>query len=104
MNKRLKYGLMFLLLCLVGWRPSAVAAVDVPIKDGEINSSTIGCTDDRPQWQDVKMCDVMADAEGVQNLRILARNIAFLAKAIAAEKAKNGLPEVEETVYTNFIR
>ena len=48
--------------------------------------------------------DVMADEEGVQNLRILARNIAFLTKAIAAEKERNGLPEVEETVYTNFIR
>ena len=48
--------------------------------------------------------DVMRDEEGVQNLRILARNIAFLVKAIAAEKEKNGLPEKEETVYTNFIR
>ena len=48
--------------------------------------------------------DVMADEEGVQNLRILGRNIAFLTKAIAAEKEKNGLPEEEETVYTNFIR
>ena len=50
------------------------------------------------------MEDVMRDEEGVQNLRILARNIAFLVKAIAAEKEKNGLPEKEETVYTNFIR
>ena len=48
--------------------------------------------------------DVMADEEGVQNLRILARNIAFLTKAIASEKEKNGLPEKEETIYTNFIR
>ena len=48
--------------------------------------------------------DVMADAEGAQNLRILGRNIAFLVKAIAAEKEKNGLPVKEETVYTNFIR
>ncbi|MBQ8957174.1 MAG: flavodoxin family protein [Bacteroidales bacterium] len=50
------------------------------------------------------MEDVMRDEEGVQNLRILARNMAFLVKAIAAEKEKNGLPEREETVYTNFIR
>ena len=50
------------------------------------------------------MEDVMRDEEGVQNLRILARNIAFLVKAIAAEKEKNGLPEKEEIVYTNFIR
>ena len=50
------------------------------------------------------MEDVMRDEEGVQNLRILARNIAFLVKAIVAEKEQNGLPEKEETVYTNFIR
>ena len=50
------------------------------------------------------MEDVMRDEEGVQNLRILARNIAFLVKAIASEKEKNGLPEQEEIVYTNFIR
>ena len=48
--------------------------------------------------------DVMADEEGVQSMRILARNIAFLAKAIAAEKEKNGLPEQEKVVFTNFIR
>ena len=48
--------------------------------------------------------DVMQDQEGVQSMRILARNIAFLIKAIAAEKEKNGLPEQEEIVYTNFIR
>ena len=48
--------------------------------------------------------DVMQDQEGVQSMRILARNIAFLVKAIAAEKEKNGLPEQEEIVYTNFIR
>ena len=48
--------------------------------------------------------DVMQDAEGVQCMRILGRNIAFLIKAIAAEKERNGLPEAEEAVFTNFIR
>ena len=48
--------------------------------------------------------DVMQDEEGVQSMRILARNMAFPMKAIAAEKAKNGLPEQEEVTYTNFIR
>jgi multimeric flavodoxin WrbA len=48
--------------------------------------------------------DVMQDAEGVQCMRILGRNIAFLVKAIAAEKERNGLPEAEEAVFTNFIR
>ena len=48
--------------------------------------------------------DVMQDEEGVQCMRILGRNIAFLVKAIAAEKERNGLPEQEEVTFTNFIR
>ena len=48
--------------------------------------------------------DVMQDEEGVQCMRILSRNIAFLVKAIAAEKERNGLPEKEEVTFTNFIR
>ena len=48
--------------------------------------------------------DVMQDEEGVQIMRILGRNMAFLIRAIAAERERNGLPEKEVTKYTNFIR
>jgi len=48
--------------------------------------------------------DVMQDEEGVQIMRILGRNMAFLIRAIAAERERNGLPEKEVTRYTNFIR
>ena len=48
--------------------------------------------------------DVMKDEEGVQIMRILGRNMAFLIRAIAAERERNGLPEKEEIHYTNFIR
>ena len=48
--------------------------------------------------------DVMKDEEGVQCMRILGRNIAFLVNAIAAEKEKKGLPMQEEVAFTNFIR
>jgi multimeric flavodoxin WrbA len=48
--------------------------------------------------------DVMKDEEGVQIMRILGRNMAFLMRAIAAERERNGLPEKEVTKYTNFIR
>ena len=44
------------------------------------------------------------DEEGVQIMRILGRNMAFLMRAIAAERERNGLPEKEVTRYTNFIR
>ena len=47
---------------------------------------------------------VMQDEEGVQIMRILGRNMAFLIRAITAERKRNGLPEKEATKYTNFIR
>lgn len=44
------------------------------------------------------------DKEGLQTMRTLARNMAFLMKSIALGKEKFGLPEKEERVATNFIR
>ena len=43
------------------------------------------------------------DKEGMQCMRQLGRNMAFLLRAISAEKQRNGLPEQEERVWTNFI-
>ena len=48
--------------------------------------------------------DVMKDEEGCQIMRILGRNMAFLIRAIATERERNGLPEKEVTRCTNFIR
>ena len=44
------------------------------------------------------------DAEGLQMMRTLARNMAFLMKSIALGKETYGLPEKEPRVGTNFIR
>ena len=44
------------------------------------------------------------DEEGMQTMRTLARNMAFLMKAIALGKEKYGLPEKERHAWTNFIR
>ena len=44
------------------------------------------------------------DAEGLQTMRTLARNMAFLMKSIALGKEKYGLPEKEPRQVTNFIR
>lgn len=46
----------------------------------------------------------LEDAEGLQVMRVLARNMAFLMKSIALGKEKFGLPEKETGVFTNFIR
>ena len=48
--------------------------------------------------------EAVQDAEGMQNARFLARNMAFLMKSIALGKQQFGLPEQEEVVFTNFIR
>lgn len=46
--------------------------------------------------------DVKKDLEGLQTMRNLARNMAFLIRAISAEKEKNGLPEEEHAAFTSF--
>ena len=48
--------------------------------------------------------EVAQDAEGMQGMRTLARNMAFLMKSIALGKAEYGMPEKEPTTFTNFIR
>ncbi len=46
--------------------------------------------------------DVEKDLEGLQTMRNLARNMAFLIKSIALGKEQMGLPECERNAYTNF--
>ena len=44
------------------------------------------------------------DEEGMQNTRIVARNMVFLMKAIRDARLKYGYPEKEETKFTHFIK
>ena len=48
--------------------------------------------------------EAVADEEGMQSMRTLARNMAFLMKSISLGKQKYGLPEKEKPIRTNFIR
>lgn len=49
--------------------------------------------------------EVLQDKEGMQNMRILARNMAWHLKCKeAGEKAGIPMPKTEEIVFTNFIR
>ncbi len=49
--------------------------------------------------------EVRKDLEGMQNMRILARNMAWHLKCQeAGKKAGIPMPKTEETIYTNFIR
>ena len=58
-------------------------------------------------WNSVhggKPGDAELDAEGMQTMRTLARNMSFLMKSIALGKERYGLPEKETPQFTNFIR
>lgn len=44
------------------------------------------------------------DIEGIQTMRVLAKNMAFLMKSIKLGKEQFGLPEPEQKTPTNFIR
>lgn len=48
--------------------------------------------------------DAQKDEEGLQTMRTLGRNMAFLLKSIALGKEKYGIPEKEPGVMTSFIR
>ena len=56
-------------------------------------------------WNQIHGCvpeEALKDAEGLQTMRNLARNMVFMMRAIADAKEKYGLPEEEHTYYTNF--
>ena len=58
-------------------------------------------------WNDVhgsKGEDVLEDVEGVETIRNMAANMAFLIKSIQAGKEQIGKPDVRHTQYMNFIR
>lgn len=48
--------------------------------------------------------EVKKDLEGMQVMRVLGKNMAFLIKSIQLGKEHFGLPEKEERIFTNFIR
>lgn len=48
--------------------------------------------------------EVECDAEGLQTMRTLGRNMAFLMKSIQLGREKFGLPQKETPIFTNFHR
>ncbi len=48
--------------------------------------------------------DASQDGEGLQTMRTLGRNMAFLMKSIALGKEKYGIPEKEKSIMTSFIK
>lgn len=57
-------------------------------------------------WNQIHGCtpeQARKDLEGLQVMRNLGRNMAFLIRAIAAQKEKEGLPPVERKDFTSFM-
>ena len=48
--------------------------------------------------------EVQKDAEGLQTMRTLGRNMAFMMKSIQLGKAQFGLPQKETPIFTSFHR
>ena len=48
--------------------------------------------------------EAVRDEEGMQTVRALARNMAFLVKSIALGRQAYGIPEKEKRLVTNFVR
>ena len=48
--------------------------------------------------------EAQEDGEGLQTMRTLANNMAFLMKSIALGKEKFGLPQKEKPISTHFVR
>lgn len=48
--------------------------------------------------------EALQDAEGVQIMRVLGKNMAWLLKLVENGKESIAAPEIEKKVYTNFIR
>ena len=80
------------------------AAFDVLNKYFSINAMPIATSTYWNQVHGFSADDVKKDKEGLQTMRNLAKNMAFLMKSIALGKEKYGLPEKEPWQPTNFIK
>ena len=98
-DKRMKVGASV----AVARRGGCSATFDVLNKYFTISGMPIASSQ---YWNSVHGCtpgEAEEDAEGLQTMRTLAKNMTFLMKSIALGKEKYGLPEKEQPVQTNFI-
>ena len=83
-------------------RGGNTASFDVLNKYFTISSMPVASSTYWNQVHGFSAEDVKKDLEGLQTMRNLARNMAFLIRAIAAEKVSGGYPPVENGAYTSF--
>ena len=85
-------------------RGGCTASFDVLNKYFTISSMPIVASTYWNQVHGANAEDAKEDLEGLQTMRNLARNTAFLIKSIALGKEKYGMPEREKCFVTNFIK
>jgi len=86
-------------------RGGASAAFDQLNKYFTMNSMPVVASQYWNQVHGFTPDDVQQDLEGLQTMRTLANNMAWLLASVeAGRKAGVPLPEIEETIFTNFIR
>ena len=83
-------------------RGGNTASFDVLNKYFTISGMPVASSTYWNQVHGFSAADVEKDLEGLQTMRNLGRNMAFLIKAIAARKEKEGLPPVEHAFFTSF--
>lgn len=100
-NKSMKVGASV----AVARRAGTTATFDVLNKYFTISNMPVVSSQYWNVAHGAKPGEVLQDAEGMQTMRTLARNMTFLMKSIELGKKKFGLPKVEEGKQTtNFIR
>lgn len=83
-------------------RGGNTASFDVLNKYFTISGMPVASSTYWNQVHGFNAADVEKDLEGLQTMRNLARNMAFLMRAIRSEKEKTGLPLVEHGCFTSF--
>jgi multimeric flavodoxin WrbA len=83
-------------------RGGTTASFDVLNKYFSISGMPIATSTYWNQVHGFTADDVRKDAEGLQTMRNLARNMSFMMKAIADAKEKYGMPEMEHDSFTSF--
>lgn len=101
MDKRMKVGAAV----AVARRGGTTAAFDQLNKYFTISGMPVAPSQYWNIIHGAKVGEAAEDAEGLQTMRTLARNMIFMMKSIALGKEAYGLPAVEEKkLRTNFIR
>ena len=85
-------------------RGGATATFDILNKYFTLSSMPVVSSQYWNQVHGNTPAEVLQDEEGLQTMRVLGNNMAFLIKSIALGKEQFGLPEKEKKVTTNFIR